>query len=122
MLLNIFSSNEKYVNRSEAIANFAMKGEALSVEDAINEALLDIISIRDTATKEPKENFYHGFLNGLFSNCKSIIKNYTSNSESGKGYADIMFTSNSGDIGVIIEVKYATAPSELLKKSKEAIW
>ena len=26
-----------------------------------------------------------------------------------------------GDIGVIIEVKYATAPSELLKKSKEAI-
>ena len=120
-VIEYFSSNEKYVNRSEAIATFAMKAEPLSVEDTINEALSEFISIRDTAAKEPKENFYHGFLNGLFSNCKSIIKNYTSNSESGKGYADIMFTSNSGDIGVIIEVKYATAPSELLKKSKEAI-
>ena len=64
------------------------------------------ISIRDTAVrKEMKENFYQGVLLGIL-RVKSRWS-VTSNREMGEGYADILAEPDTGDMGIIIEVKYA---------------
>ena len=64
------------------------------------------VSVRDIASKAPKENFYHGFLNGIFADGKAV-KDFRSNLASGDGYQDIVFRSLTSDVGVIIEVKYS---------------
>ena len=77
-----------------------------NVEKIFTEYLRKTISIRDTAVKkEMKENFYHGVLLGILG-----VKNrwgISSNREMGEGYADILVEPDTGDMGIIIEVKYA---------------
>ena len=77
-----------------------------NVEKIFTEYLRKTISIRDTAVKkEMKENFYHGVLLRILG-----VKNrwgISSNREMGEGYADILVEPDTGDIGIIIEVKYA---------------
>ncbi len=81
-------------------------GKAEEVERIFTEYLRRTISIRDTAVrKEMKENFYHGVLLGILG-----VKSrwgVTSNREMGEGYADILAEPDTGDMGIIIEVKYA---------------
>ncbi len=76
------------------------------VEKIFTDYLRKTISIRDTAAgKDMKENFYHGVLLGILG-----VKNrwgISSNREMGEGYADILAEPDSGDTGIIIEVKYA---------------
>ena len=80
--------------------------DAENVEKIFTEYLRKTISIRDTAVKkEMKENFYHGVLLGILG-----VKNrwgISSNREMGEGYADILVEPDTGDMGIIIEVKYA---------------
>ena len=80
--------------------------DAENVEKIFNDYLRKIISIRDTAVRTGmKENFYHGVLLGILS-----VKNrwgISSNREMGEGYADILAEPDTGDMGIIIEVKYA---------------
>ena len=96
-----------------------------NVEKIFAEYLRKTISIRDTAVRtDMKENlptgkattketkgqspsvcFYHGVLLGILS-----VKNrwgISSNREMGEGYADILAEPDTGDMGIIIEVKYA---------------
>ena len=77
-----------------------------NVEKIFTEYLRKTISIRDTAVKkEMKENFYHGVLLGILG-----VKNrwgISSNREMGEGYADILVEPDTGDMGIIIDVKYA---------------
>ncbi len=96
-----------------------------NVEKIFTEYLRRTISIRDTAvrtdmketlptgkatTKETKGQspsvcFYHGVLLGILG-----VKNrwgISSNREMGEGYADILAEPDTGDMGIIIEVKYA---------------
>lgn len=81
-------------------------GEAEEVERIFAGYLRRTISIRDTAVrKEKTENFYHGILLGILG-----VKDrwgVSSNQETGEGYADILAEPDSGDLGIIIEVKYA---------------
>ncbi len=81
-------------------------GNAEDVEEIFTEYLRKTISIRDTAVrKDMKENFYHGVLIGILG-----VKNrwgVTSNREMGEGYADILVEPGTGNMGIIIEVKYA---------------
>ena len=65
------------------------------------------VSLRDNATKAPHENFYHGFLDGLFAAAGQNISEYKSQAESGSGYADITFRSSGRGKAVVIEIKYA---------------
>ena len=52
--------------------------------------------------------YYHGYLNGLFSNCSvNFFSEYHSNYESGDGYADIVFRNKQDEV-VIIEIKTCT--------------
>ena len=64
-----------------------------------------MISVRDSASKEKKENFYHGMLLGLLRFREDwYIK---SNAESGAGYSDILIEIPQKRIGIVIEMKYA---------------
>ena len=80
--------------------------DAENVEQIFNDYLRKTISIRDTAVRtEMKESFYHGILLGILG-----VKNQwgiSSNREMGEGYADILAEPDNGDMGIIIEVKYA---------------
>ena len=77
-----------------------------NVEKIFTKYLRKTISIRDTAVRTGmKENFYHGVLLGILG-----VKNrwgIPSNREMGEGYADILAEPDTGDMGIIIEVKYA---------------
>ena len=81
-------------------------GDVENVEKIFTEYLRKTISIRDTAVRtDMKESFYHGVLLGILG-----VKNrwgISSNREMGEGYADILAEPDTGDMGIIIEVKYA---------------
>ena len=93
--------------------------DAENVEKIFNDYLRKTISIRDTAVRTGvKENFYHGVLLGILS-----VKNrwgISSNREMGEGYADILAVPDTGDMGIIIEVKYAH-DGDLDEACKEAL-
>ncbi len=80
--------------------------DAENVEKIFTEYLRKTISIRDTAVRtEMKENFYHGVLLGILG--VKTRWGISSNREMGEGYADILAEPDTGDMGIIIEVKYA---------------
>ena len=80
-------------------------GDAVMIEEMLNDYLWDSISVRDTAVRTNiKENFYHGLLLGLLrSQGNWLIK---SNAEAGEGYSDISIQT-SDRVGIVIELKYA---------------
>ena len=75
--------------------------------ESLQSLLAGFVSLRDNATRAPHENFYHGFLDGLFAAAGDDIRDYKSQAESGSGYADITFKSRSRTEAVVIEIKYA---------------
>ena len=99
---NVRKDGETLNSFCDALKN----GEADEVERIFTGYLRRTISIRDTAIrKEMKENFYHGILIGILG-----VKDHwgvASNQETGEGYADILTEPDTGDMGIIIEVKYA---------------
>lgn len=63
---NRFNKETAPASVAESLANCLFKGDADTASDTIFNLLQNYISIRDSATKAPHENYYHGFLNGLF--------------------------------------------------------
>ena len=119
---NRFNKETAPASVAESLANCLFKGDADTASDTIFDLLQNYISIRDSATKAPHENYYHGFLNGLFSNCSTnFFSEYRSNSESGDGYADIIFKSNRGGKVVIIEIKSCSGSESKKAKAREAV-
>lgn len=100
---------ENVPKNGEALKDFceALKdGEPDRVEKRLGEYLKRTISIRDTfVKKQMKENFYHGILLGIlgFQDAWSV----SSNKESGDGYSDILVETDDGEVGIVLEVKYA---------------
>ncbi len=90
-----------------------------NVEKTFTEYLRKTISIRDTAVRTGmKESFYHGVLLGILG--VKTRWGISSNREMGEGYADILAEPDTGDMGIIIEVKYAH-DGNLDKACKEAL-
>lgn len=88
-----------------AFCNAFPEKNALVIEKLFDDYLWNMISIRDTAAREKKENFYHAILLGLLRFKENwIIK---SNAESGIGYSDILIKIPENRIGIVIELKYA---------------
>lgn len=86
--------------------NALRNGAAETIEKCLCDYLRRTISIRDTfVRKKLKENFYHGILIGIlgYEDSWSI----SSNKESGDGYSDIVIESDDGEMGIILELKYA---------------
>ena len=106
---------------ADTLANNLFEGKAETASDTIYNLLQSYISIRDNSTKAPHENYYHGYLNGLFSNCsKNFFSEYHSNYESGDGYADIVFKSKHDEV-VIIEIKVCSGYESKKAKAREAL-
>ena len=103
------------------IANALLEGNVDFVQDKLGPLLRSFVSVRDTATRAPHENYYHGFLNGIFTNCKDNLGEYHSNYESGDGYADITFKDIDCRKVAIIEIKSASVGSDLVTLSETAL-
>ena len=103
------------------IDNALLEGKVDYVQDKLGPLLRSFVSVRDTATKAPHENYYHGFLNGIFTNCKDNLGEYHSNYESGDGYADITFKDIDCRKVAIIEIKSASVGSDLVTLSETAL-
>ena len=117
-----FNSFFKKDNLADKIANALFIGDTEYVQSQLRTYLKKFVSIRDTATKAPKENYYHGFLNGVFTNCSNdLLTEYHSNYKAGDGYADITFKSEYSEKAVIIEIKAAPVGSDLIPLSENAI-
>ena len=116
-----FSSDFKVLNLHNKFVNALSCGNQKEIYDVLFDMLQKYVSIRDTATKAPHENYYHGFLNGIFTNCKDSLGEYHSNYESGDGYADITFNNLGGTKACVIEIKVCKEKESRAKKANEAI-
>ena len=90
-----------------------VKGQQEDISNILFDMLQKYVSIRDTATKAPYENFYHGFINVIFTSCEGIISEYHSNYVSGSGYPDITFKAERNTKAVIIEIKATSKTEEM---------
>jgi len=103
------------------IANALLEGNVDFVQNKLGPLLRSFVSVRDTATRAPHENYYHDFLNSIFTNCKDNLNEYHSNYESGNGYPDITFKADRDTKAVIIEIKAAPTGSDLVTLSETAL-
>ena len=82
--------------------------------------LNNMISILDTkARNEEKEIFYHGLLLGLLRSESDWL--ILSNAESGDGFSDILIEPEDPDMGIVIELKYASDFFGLENACKKAL-
>ena len=116
-----FSNVVKKDNLALNIANALLEGNVDFVQNKLGPLLRSFVSVRDTATKAPHENYYHGFLNGIFTNCKDSLGEFHSNYKSGDGYADITFNNLGGTKACVIEIKVCKEKESRAKKANEAI-
>ena len=116
-----FGNVVKRDNLALNISNALLEGNVDFVQNKLGPLLRSFVSVRDTATKAPHENYYHGFLNGIFTNCKDNLGEYHSNYESGDGYADITFNNLCGTKACVIEIKVCKEKESRAKKTNEAI-
>ena len=112
--------NKVFVTEGETLAKLALNGDAEGFEATLKRILRTYISVRDTATRAKAENFYHGFLLALLTSAGDEIDNLSSNREAGDGYADIMFTSENGRTGAVLELKHS-APMEIYDAADAAL-
>ena len=116
-----FSNVVKKDNLALNIANALLEGNVDFVQNKLGPLLRSFVSVRDIATRAPHENYYHGFLNGIFTNCKDNLGEYHSNYETGDGYADITFNNLGGTKACVIEIKVCKEKESRAKKANEAI-
>jgi len=97
-ILEWFKQKVKLENPRELVNAITQK-DAQTLEESLNEKLLDMISFHDT-----QESFYHGFLIGILSNLPGF--RVVSNREAGKGRSDI-FMKHRGisKQGIVFELK-----------------
>lgn len=89
----------------ETFCNAFIEKKPEKIEQIFSDYLWNTISIRDTAVKGKKENFYHGILLGLLGYKADWITK--SNAESGTGFSDILIEIPDNRTGIVIELKYA---------------
>ena len=116
-----FGNVVKRDNLALNISNALLEGNVDFVQNKLGPLLRSFVSVRDTATRAPHENYYHGFLNGIFTNCKDSLGKYRSNYEAGDGYADITFNNLGGTKACVIEIKVCKEKESRAKKANEAI-
>ncbi len=112
-ILDFYKNDSFMKNGTGDLIQGLFTGDTEAVEDSLNDLLAKYVSIRDFSVNAPKENYYHGFMNGLLINGKSLIEEQRSNFESGNGYVDLIIKSlkNRGVV-VILELKQTSDESE----------
>lgn len=96
----------------QALCQAFLDADEETIQRHLNVILNKMISILDTkAPDSQKENFYHGLLLGLLRSQPDWL--ILSNAESGDGFCDILIEPEDPDLGIVIEVKYATDMAKL---------
>ena len=116
-----FTKAPTQVQKATKILQSIFNADAEQLRVDIEDALAKFISVRDFSTKAPKEYYYHGFLNSVFSTQCEHLRNYASNQEAGNGYSDITFLSKDSLLGVVLELKYTDDENELIPTAKAAL-
>ena len=116
-----FTKAPTQVQKAARILECIFNADPKQLRLAINDALAKFVSFRDISTSAPKEYYYHGFLNGVFSTQTEHLMNYVSNPEAANGYADIIFLSKDSLLGVVLELKYTADGNELVPTAKVAL-
>ena len=112
-ILNYFKNNSVMKSSTAELVKGLFEGDTEKVQDNLNTLLGKYVSIRDFSVNAPKENYYHGFVNGLLVNGTSLIAEQKSNFESGNGYIDLIIKSiRSRGIIVILELKQTSDENE----------
>ena len=117
----LFSSEFVKLNLHNKLVDALSCGNQKETYDIFFDMLQKYVSIRDTATKAPLENYYHGFINGIFTCCENIISDYHSNYESGSGYPDITFKVERNTKAVIIEIKATSNEADMDELASNAL-
>ena len=116
-----FSSEFVKLNLHNKLVDALSCGNQKETYDIFFDMLQKYVSIRETATKAPLENYYHGFINGIFTCCENIISDYHSNYESGSGYSDIIFKVERNTKAVIIEIKATSNEADMDELASNAL-
>ena len=116
-----FSSEFVKLNLHNKLVDALSCGNQKETYDIFFDMLQKYVSIRDTATKAPLENYYHGFINGIFTCCDNIISDYHSNYESGSGYPGITFKVERNTKAVIIEIKATSNEGDMDELASNAL-
>ncbi len=116
-----FSSEFIKLNLHTKLVDALSCGNQKETYDIFFDMLQKYVSIRDTATKAPLENYYHGFINGIFTCCENIISDYHSNYESGSGYHYITFKVERNTKAVIIEIKATSNEADMDELASNAL-
>ena len=116
-----FSSEFVKLNLHNKLVDALSCGNQKETYDIFFDMLQKYVSIRDTATKAPLENYYHGFINGIFTCCENIISDYHSNYESGSGYPDITFKVERNTKAEIIEIKATSNEADMDELASNAL-
>ena len=116
-----FSSDFKEHNLHNKLVDAFSCGNQKEIYDIFFDMLQKYVSIRDTATKAPLENYYHGFINGIFTSCEKLVSEYHSNYESGNGYPDITFKTGRNTKAVIIEIKATSNDEDMDELAAKAL-
>ena len=121
-VLSHFSlKNPVCVQHGLRLAKAVFAGEAQSVKSVLLPVLENYVSVRDAATRSKPENFYQGFIAALLSCAGTAVQNFSSNGEAGDGYADFMFTSADGSVGVVLELKCCRQADDLIEAAETAL-
>ena len=106
-ILNFFKKDPVMKNHTKGLMSSLFNGEADKVQEHLNGLLRKYVSIRDFATRAPKENYYHGFMNGLLINSVSYARELKSNVESGNGYVDmdVMKTYKVTNMKIVLKIR-----------------
>jgi hypothetical protein len=118
---NRFSSEFVRLNLHNKLVGAFACGKQVEITNIFFDMLQKYVSIRDTATKAPLENYYHGFINGIFACCEDIISEYHSNYEAGNGYPDITFKAERNTKAVIIEIKATSNDVDMDELAADAL-
>ena len=116
-----FSSEFVKLNLHNKLVDALSCGNQKETYDIFFDMLQKYVSIRETATKAPLENYYHGLINGIFTSCENIISDYHSNYESGSGYSDIIFKIERNTKAVIIEIKATSNEADMDELASNAL-
>ena len=107
--------------KAETLATDFLEGNTADIVKTLNSLLSSYVSIRDLATKSNPENFYHGFMSGIFTVSDRWIKEYKSNYEAGNGYADISFRSSDMSRVAVLELKSSSSEKDIKNVAEKAL-
>ena len=118
-ILSFYQNNPSVLTYKSKLVEACLKGDLKTLQNLTEELLMRYVSV-NIASKAPKENFYHGFLNGIFADGRNV-KDFRSKLALGDGDTDIVFRSVTGDVGVIIEVKSSDSELKMSERANQAL-